>query len=97
MINDQEMREKVSKIIANLRGKGENEVIEKLPAIIGLEDGYIKLYVADGNLNATIMTPKVKREDLISLLPYIQIMLEDLALSLGLNTGAITILTMQIH
>lgn len=91
------MRGKISKIISNLRGKRENEVIEKLPAIIGLENGYIKLYVVNGNLNATIMTPKVKREDLISLLPYIQIMLEDLALSLGLDTGTITILTMQIH
>jgi hypothetical protein len=74
-----------------------SECIEEFTGLMGLEKIYMKIYVRDSRINATAMIPTIESKNTLhKLMVYIEVMLEDLALSLGLSVGSITIMTMKI-
>lgn len=92
-----ELKDKISKIVKELKINEAKTIIEEVRGIIGVDLLYIKLYLENGKLNTSIITPRINSKETIhKLLIYMEIMLEDLSLSLGLVNGTITIMTMKI-
>lgn len=97
LLDRNEVKMKISRIVNTLRIQGFNFVIEEFNDIIGLKKIYVKLYLEDGKLNTSVMVPEITSKNILhKLLIYIEAMLEDLTLSLGLANGTITLMTMNI-
>jgi hypothetical protein len=97
LIKDEEIKGNISKIVKKIRADYFSECIEEFTGLMGLEKIYMKIYVRDSRINATAMIPTIESKNTLhKLMVYIEVMLEDLALSLGLSVGSITIMTMKI-
>jgi hypothetical protein len=97
LTKDDEIKGKISKIVKKIRADYSSECIEEFTGLMGLEKIYMKIYVRDSRINATAMIPTIESKNTLhKLMVYIEVMLEDLALSLGLSVGSITIMTMKI-
>ncbi|MCS7368769.1 MAG: hypothetical protein NDF57_03580 [archaeon GBS-70-058] len=97
LTKDEEVKGKISKIVRKIRTDHISECIEEIAGLMGLEKVYIKIRVRDSKINATAMIPRIESKNILhKLMVYIEVMLEDLALSLGLSVGSITIMTMKI-
>ncbi|MEM1549418.1 MAG: hypothetical protein QXO74_05000 [Candidatus Methanomethylicia archaeon] len=93
-----ELKGKISSIIKELKSDGAKTVIEEIRGVIDINLLYVKLYLDHGKLNASIITPRIDSKEAIhKLLIYVEIMLEDLSLSLGLANGTITLMTMKVN
>ncbi|MEM3394068.1 MAG: hypothetical protein QXY79_03380 [Candidatus Methanomethylicia archaeon] len=88
----------ITSIIKELKSDGAKTVIEEIRGVIDINLLYVKLYLDHGKLNASIITPRIDSKEAIhKLLIYVEIMLEDLSLSLGLANGTITLMTMKVN
>jgi hypothetical protein len=97
LTKDDEIKGKISKIVKKIRADYSSECIEEFTGLMGLEKIYMKIHVRDSRINATAMIPTIESKNTLhKLMVYIEVMLEDLALSLGLSVGSITIMTMKI-
>jgi hypothetical protein len=97
LTKDEEIKGKISKIVRKIRANYFSECIEEFTGLMGLEKVYMKIHVRDSQINATTMIPTIESKNTLhKLMVYIEVMLEDLALSLGLSVGSITIMTMKI-
>jgi len=98
LIENQELKMKISKIIRELKIGNAKTIIEEFKGVVEIEQLYIKLFLSDEKLNASIMIPEIRsKEYLHRLLIYMEAMLEDLSLSLGLANGSITVMTLKIN